>query len=176
MPTQSTKIIHRLRLAQERDLFRSGHGILTQSPAGLAPLAVFRVLRERFGKPNDWRDPEKSIWGWALAGSNGVLTVYDWKGGWSIGFLREGGLSPELQEDAEALLADLTALAPKIRVSRDAIVAGIITNPYRIFSDMAENLLEQIDDLDRETEAKLEGLRGSAGASGRAAPSEGDQK
>ena len=153
------KFIDQLRPAAEDEATGGGHAIFPFSPGGIAPIAVFKILHERFGKPNHWGDPAKTLWAWALAGKNGVLDVYDWKGGWSIGFVGKTALTPELKEDAKRLLEDLVALARRVRPSTAAAVGGLITNPYRIFSDIADSLQEQIADLKRHSEETLAAYR-----------------
>lgn len=152
-----------LRPATPGEIGGGGYAIFPFSPGGVAPIAVFKILHERFGKPNHWGDPAKTLWAWALAGKNGVLTVYDWKGGWSIGFIGRGGFKPELTEalkrDAKRLLDDLLALGRRVRPNTRAAIGGVITNPYRVFSDVGQSLLGQVIDLKRETEVQLEAYR-----------------
>jgi len=152
-----------LRPATQDEVGGGGYAIFPGSPGGVAPIAVFKILHERFGKPNHWGDPAKTLWAWALAGKNGVLTVYDWKGGWSIGFRGKDGFMPELTEalkqDAKRLLDDLVAQASRVRPNVKAAIGGVITNPYRIFSDTAESLLEQLAELEQHMETQLEAYR-----------------
>ena len=158
------RFIDDLRPATPTERTGGGYAILPSSPGGLASIAVFKILRERFGKPNDSGDPAKTFWAWALTGRNGVLTIYDWKGGWAIGFDGEGAPTPELEQDASKLLDDLLALGRSVRPGKNAAVGGVITNPYRIFSDIAESLLEQVADLKRDAEMQLEAYRKGNGS------------
>jgi len=155
-----------LRLATREELADAlgeggmgGAGIFTGSPGDVAAIIVFRILQDRFGRPEPGGDLEKSLWEWTLKSEHGVLSVYDWKEGWGIGYIKQGGLTPELREDARRLRDDLVQLAKRARSSAADAVGGVITNPYRLFSDMAESLLEQVAELRRDAEERLEASR-----------------
>ncbi len=154
-------ILESLRLATEEETLGGGHAIIPLPPDDIPPVAVFRVLRERFGKPNHTWDAEKSLWGWALTGPNGVLTVHDWKGGWSIGFLGAREPSTDLAEDAEKLLGELQGLAKGRKLLTGSAAGGVIINPFRIYGDMSETLLDEAREVSNKIDARRAAVAGN---------------
>ncbi len=157
-------ILESLRLATEEETLGGGHAIIPLPPDDIPPVAVFRVLRESFGKPNHTWDAEKSLWGWALTGPNGVLTVHDWKGGWSIGFLGAREPSTDLAEDAERLLGELQGLAEGKKLLTGSAAGGVIINPFRIYGDMSETLLDEAREVSNKKDARRAAVAGSRSA------------
>lgn len=154
-------ILESLRLATEEETLGGGYAIIPLPPDDIPPVAVFRVLRERFGKPNHTWDAEKSLWGWALTGPNGVLTVHDWKGGWSIGFLGAREPSTDLAEDAENLLGELQDLAKGTKLLTRSAAGGVIINPFRIYGDMSETLLDEAREVSNKKDARRAAVAGN---------------
>ena len=143
-----------------------GAGILTGSPGGVNRTLVFKVMWDNFGPPNGHSfDDEKQTWEWVLKTDKGLLTVYDYKGTWSIGFLQASntiqesfGKVEELTEYATALKDAVLQETKNIKVSRKQIkeskIGGIISNPYSLFNNTSIQLLDQAAGIIREIHKK----------------------
>jgi hypothetical protein len=117
------------------------------------PTFVYMVMDQTFGPPNAQSfDPTKITWRWIIFTSAGLLSVYDWKyGWWSIGYwaIPTDRPSTALIEQAEALRAAIVRAARKIHVTKadrkNERIAGHLRNPYAMYTNTAEALLEQAE-------------------------------
>jgi len=127
--------------------YSTGGGIFTNAPGGLHRTVIFKVMHETFGSPNSYAG-EKSTWKWIIFTPAGLLTVYDYKGSWSIGY---AGInvepSNELLAEASAFRDALTKEARKVHISKKQIkkskVGGAILNPYALYRFTTNDLMEQ---------------------------------
>jgi len=125
-----------------------GEGILIGSPGGIHSTIIYKVMQDTFGPFNSDYVGEKSTWEWILKTDKGLLSVYDYKGGWSIGYV---GTKPrqriELKEYANILKNVILEEANKIKISKKNIkegkIGGVITNPYALFINTSDELLEE---------------------------------
>ncbi len=125
-----------------------GGGILIGSPGGINSTIIYKVMQDTFGPINTDYVGEKSAWEWVLKTDKGLLSVYDYKGGWSIGYVgSKPGLREELREYADILKDVILEEANKVKISKKKIkestIGGIITNPYALFSSTSDQLLEE---------------------------------
>ncbi len=125
-----------------------GGGILIGSPGGINSTIIYKVMCDTFGSFNTDYVFEKSTWEWVLKTDKGLLSVYDHKGGWSIGFVgSERGLREELKEYADILKDSILEKVSKVKISKKQIkeskIGGVITNPYALFSNTSDQLLEE---------------------------------
>ena len=125
-----------------------GGGILIGSPGGINSTIIYKIMRDTFGPINTDYVGEKSTWEWVLKADKGLLSVYDYKGGWSIGYVGSNpGLREELREYADILKDAILEEANKVKISKKQIkeskIGGIIMNPYALFSSTSDQLLEE---------------------------------
>ena len=125
-----------------------GGGILTGSPGGVHSTIVYKVMKDIFGPINANWVGEKSTWKWVLKTDKGLLSVYDYKGGWSIGYV--GNMlqpSEDLKKYAVVLKDAILEEANKIHISKKQIkeskIGGSIFNPYALFSGTSTLLLQE---------------------------------
>lgn len=124
-----------------------GWGIFTGAPGGFHRTVIFKILHETFGPPNSYPE-EKSTWQWTIFTPVCLLTVYDYKGSWSIGYI---GINVEPSEkllaEASAFRDALIEKASKVHISKKQIkkskVGGAILNPYALYRLTTEDLMEQ---------------------------------
>ncbi|MHA2231405.1 MAG: hypothetical protein ACXAB4_02830 [Candidatus Hodarchaeales archaeon] len=135
-----------------------GGGILIGSPGGIHSTFVYKVMKDTFGPYNANWVGEKSTWKWVLKTEKYLLSVYDYKGGWSIGYV--GNMrrrSKELIIHAESLKNAILEEAGKIHISRKKIkeskVGGSIFNPYALFSSTSILLLKEARNVISEIES-----------------------
>ncbi len=132
-----------------------GGGILSGSPffgalGNLHPTIVYKIMHETFGNCNTDDVGEKSRWEWVFKTNKGLLTVYDYKWWWSIGYKgKEPGLKENLLEYAEILKAAILEKAREIKISKSQIeqakIGGAITNPFSLFDNTCTGLLEEAE-------------------------------
>lgn len=134
-----------------------GGGILVGSPGGVHSTFVYKIMKDAFGPYNANWVGEKSTWKWVLKTEKGLLSVYDYKGGWSIGYV--GSMrrpSKELIIYAENLKDAILEEAGKIHIPRKKIkeskVGGSIYNPYALFSNTSILLMEEAKNVITEIE------------------------
>ena len=125
-----------------------GGGILTGSPGDVHKLMAYKIMHETFGPPNTDFVGEKSNWEWILKTDKGLLSVYDYKGWWSIGYVgTDRNIKKELIEYASMLKDAILEEANKFKITKKQIkdkkIGGIITNPYSLFFNTAEHLLDE---------------------------------
>jgi hypothetical protein len=96
-----------------------GGGILIGSPGGIHSTIIYKVMQDTFGPFNTDYVGEKSTWEWILKTDKGLLSVYDYKGGWSIGYVgSKPGQRIELKEYANILKNVILEEANKIKISK----------------------------------------------------------
>ena len=94
-----------------------GGGILIGSPGGINSTIIYKVIRDTFGPFNTDYVEEKSTWEWVLKTDKGLLSVYDYKGGWSIGYVgSKPGQKRELREYADILKDAILEDANKFKI------------------------------------------------------------
>lgn len=125
-----------------------GGSILVGSPGGLNSTIVYKVLEDTFGPMNTDFVDEKSTWRWVFKTDNGLLSVYDYKSGWSIGYVgTDRELKVRLKELANVLKDAILEEAKKIKISKKQIqeskLGGVVTNPYLLFRETSWELLEE---------------------------------
>jgi len=131
--------------------FCLGEGIFTGAPGGFHRTIIYKVMHETFGPPNSYPG-EKSTWEWIIFTAYGLLTVYDYKGTWSIGC---AGInvrpSNELLAEASAFLDALIEEARKVHIPKKQIkkskVGGAILNPYALYHLTTEDLMNQANEI-----------------------------
>lgn len=126
----------------------TGAAILFGSPGGLHSTIIYKVMSDTFGPINVDYVGEKSTWMWVLKTDKGLLSVYDYKGSWSIGYVGSNpNLYKELREYAEILKEAILEEAKRVKISKKQIkeskIGGVITNPYALFSSTSDQLLEE---------------------------------
>jgi hypothetical protein len=145
-----SKKLSDFRLANEKEIedlrLSSGIGIeggaiFRGSPGGINRMVIFRIMYETFGPPNT-EPGDKSTWEWVIYTQAGFLTVYDFKGSWSIGYLGNR------YEPSDELLAEASLLRDAIleeanKVLKEPNVGGEIWNPYALHRLCVENLMNQ---------------------------------
>lgn len=124
-----------------------GGGIFTGAPGGFHRTVIFKIMHETFGPPNSYPG-EKSTWQWIIFTPAGLLTVYDYKGSWSIGYTGiDIEQSDELLAEASAFRDALIEKASKVHISKKQIkkskVGGAILNPYDLYHLTTEDLMKQ---------------------------------
>lgn len=129
-----------------------GEAIYPWSPGGIHRSIIYKIMDEAFGPYN--LDPgEKSTWGWIVYTDGGLLTVYDYKGGWSVGRLYSD-ISKELETEATSLRDALIQEAKKIVFTKKQIakekIGGSIRNPYSMYRAVTATILKQADSLKEE--------------------------
>ncbi len=127
--------------------YSTGGGIFVGSPGGVHRTVVFKVMHETFGDPNS-HPGEKSTWEWVIYSQAGLLSVYDYKGAWSVGYCGINvKVTPALKAEAEALRDAILTAAVKVYVSkqelRDKKIGGAILNPYAVYSMPASDLMNE---------------------------------
>jgi hypothetical protein len=138
--------------------YSKGGAIFVNSPEGIHSSNIFMVMHNFFGKPNylGW---EKSNWNWVIYTPVGLLSVYDYKGSWSIGYM---GISikpsKELMIQATLLKDALVKETRKLHFTKKEIqsskIGGAILNPYYIYTEgysylmaQARKNIEEIDSI-----------------------------
>jgi hypothetical protein len=125
--------------------------------ASIDPTEVYMVMHQAFGPPNSrWFDPSKTRWEWIVYTPDGLLAIYDWKEGlWSIGYRGVTTTRPSdaLITQADAIRAAIATAVSKITVTakerRAGHIAGQVRNPYALFSNIADGLMEQAEEYVR---------------------------
>ena len=129
-----------------------GEAIFPYSPEGYHRTVIYKVLDETFGSPN-YYPGDNSLWIWVFKTNTGLLTVYDYKGSWSIGFIYSEH-TEELEQEAELLKTALLKEAQKVKFSKKQIkdnkVGGSLKNPYILYKNTAWNLLLQASKFEEE--------------------------
>ena len=125
-----------------------GGGILIGSPGGVHSTIVYKVMKDTFGPFNANWVGEKSTWKWVLKTEKGLLSVYDYKGGWSIGYVGNMPRPTEKLKEYAVILKDaIIEEANKIHISKKQIkegkIGGSIFNPYALFSGTSTQLLDE---------------------------------
>ena len=141
--------------------YRVGGGIFTSAPGGFHRTIIFKVMHETFGPPNSYPG-EKSTWQWVIFTPVSLLTVYDHKGNWSIGYTCINiEPSEELLAEASAFRDALIEKARKVRISKKQIkkskVGGAILNPYALYHLTTEDLMEQAKQIIEEIKSLQKG-------------------
>lgn|GEM_PF-5565752 len=127
--------------------YRDGGGIFIGEPGGFHRTVIFKTMHETFGPPNSYPE-EKSTWQWIIFTPVALLTVYDYKGSWSIGYT---GIniepSKEVLAEASAFRDALIGKASKVHISKKQIkkskVGSATLNPYALHRLTTEDLMEQ---------------------------------
>lgn len=136
----------------------TGAAIFPWSPGGFHRSVIYKVMHETFSLPNHYPG-EKSTWEWVIYTNAGLLTVYDYKGGWSIGYLYvkpTEELMAETNNFRDALLEE----AKKVKISKKQIkkgkIGGSIFTPYSLYKNttgelmgQAEKIIDEINKLER---------------------------
>lgn len=142
-----------------------GMGIFTGAPGGFHRTVIFKVMHETFGPPNSCPG-EKSTWQWVIFTPAGLLTVYDYKGSWSIGYTHINiKPSDELLAEASAFRDALIEKASKVHISKKQIkkskVGGAILNPYALYHlttgalmEQAKQIIDEIKSLHKEKDIR----------------------
>ena len=138
-----------------------GGEIFTDTRGEFHKTIIFKVMYETFGPPNG-EAGEKSTWEWIIFTPAGLLSVYDYKGSWSIGY-RGVNIEPskELIAEAIALWNALIKEAQKVHISKKQIkkskIGGAILNPYALYClttrdlmNKANKIVEEIKSLQKE--------------------------
>ncbi len=135
-----------------------GAAIFPGSPGGIHRTFVFKIMHEAFGTSN-YCPGEKSNWCWVIYTDAGLLTVYDYKGGWSVGRLYSD-ISKGLETEAMFLRDALLEKAKKIVFSKKQIasekIGAAIRNPYSMYRAVTGTIIKQADCLQEEVQ-KLRG-------------------
>ncbi|RLF44281.1 MAG: hypothetical protein DRN29_08750 [Thermoplasmata archaeon] len=148
------EIEHALKPPKGSSAYSTGAGIFTGAPGGFHRSVIFKVMHETFGPPNGDAG-EKSTWEWIIFTPAGLLSVYDYKGSWSIGY-RGANIKPskELIAEASALRDALIEEARKVHISKKQIkkskVGGAILNPYALYCLTTEDLMNQANKIAEE--------------------------
>ena len=141
------------RLASEEEINEAsklsngliGGAIFPWGPGGFHRTIIYKVMDETFGSPN-YYPGEKSTWEWVIYTKAGLLTVYDYKGLWSIGYLYTKP-SEELRAEATIFRDALFEEAKKVKISKKQIkkgkIGGAIRNPYSIYRRTTGDLMNQ---------------------------------
>ncbi|MCZ7355668.1 MAG: hypothetical protein O8C65_01930 [Candidatus Methanoperedens sp.] len=148
------------RLASQEEIESVGYGgagIFTGAPGGFHRTIIYKLMNETFGPPNTYAG-DKSTWEWIIYTNAGLLTIYDYKGDWSIGYASTNlKLSIELLNEASALQDALLIEADKIHFSKMQIqklkVGGAILNPYSLYRNTTEDLIRQTSEIIKEIES-----------------------
>ena len=99
-----------------------GGGILTGSPGDVHKLMAYKIMHETFGPPNTDFVGEKSNWEWIIKTDKGLLSVYDYKGWWSIGYVgTDRNIKKELIEYATMLKDAILEEANKFKITKKQI-------------------------------------------------------
>jgi hypothetical protein len=143
----------------------TGAAILPWSPGGIHPTLVYKVMRQTFGECNTDYIDENSTWEWVIKTDKGLLSIYNHKWWWSIGYAgTDEGLREKLRGQAEILKAAILNKASEVKISKRQIdtdkIGGAITNPYALFGATTQSLLAEAIKLIREAEQ----LRSAEGA------------
>lgn len=147
------------RLATEKEIETArkgskiiGGGIFPWSPEGYHHTLIFMVMDQTFNSPNGY-PWEHSTWEWVLFTKHGLLTVYDYKGGWSIGYLYSNQ-TEDLINEATIFKDALLKEVKKVKISKKQIekdkVGGTIINPYSLNKRTFNHLILQCLKLENE--------------------------
>lgn len=145
---------------ENADVMNTRHFLL--KPEDVSPLEAYLVLKEIFGEPNNEYDEDKSEWSYLLSAQGSYVEVYDWKlESWSIAVYSGDNDQSTAKKIGDSFHHEIRTKAQKIKGKVKECVSNpsgyVIQNPYNLYYESANELLELLnsDDISPELLKKV---------------------
>jgi hypothetical protein len=118
----------------------------------LAPLVVYRALKEKYGRPNQGFDEWKSQWCYRVKGSRSSIRINDWKLlHWLLEIIPDSDVRKEdnksvIDRDCAEFLSWLKTATQGSKIAKDTNKHLFILNGFRSLYSNAEFFLRQYED------------------------------